>query len=400
MFSLIKYIKGNYFELFITFLIFTNLFPIYFPNWLYYVGLGVILLKMLRCRVKLDKNNTISFILIGCAFLSSLMGGFLDFRLLLFILIIYITYPAYTSLRWHMFKKKLLKNFFIGYAFVTLISLFAKVLGINNRLLKWSEDELAINAVHEFSGFASHPMWVSCAAALSALYFVYMFFTSETKSKFIKGFYCLMFFVSIYIIVISASRSALGLTIICTFLLLRWSLKKISKIAKYIVILGVASIIAFPILQDNMGSMIKKQNYQQETGKTSRDEKWGELIEEFKESPIIGVGFAVHGYGNNKATGRYETGSGWLAILGQMGMIGFVTALLMWKRAITPLRILRHDKWMIMIYCAFIFFSIHSILEGYMIQCGWYLCLVCWMIVGVLIENKKYYKFLKGNPVQ
>ena len=315
---LIRYIKDNCLELFITLLIFTNLFPIYFPGALYYIGLGMILLKMLKSHVKLNSNNLMGFTLIGCAFLSSLLSGFLDSRLLVFCVVIFITYPTYTSLKWHLFKKKLLKNFFVGYALVTLVSLLAKVLGINNRLLKWSEDEIDLSAVHEFSGFASHPMWVSCAAALSALFFVYLFFTSDTKRKIVKMFYCLMIFVSLYVIVISASRSALALTLGCTLLMLRWSMRNFSKIMKYVVVLGLASVIAFPILRDNMGSMEKKQNYQEDTGKTSRDEKWGELMAEFNESPIVGVGFAVHGVGSQKSIGRYETGSGWLAVLGQI----------------------------------------------------------------------------------
>ena len=389
MFSIKQYLKNNYFELFITLLVFTNLFPIYFPSWLYYVGLGLLLIKMNKCHVKFNNRNILGFIFVGCAFLSSLLSGFLNFRLIVFMLIIYLTYPTYTSLKWHLFKKRLLKNFYLGYAFVTIVSLVAKFLGINNRLLRWSEEELALNAVHEFSGFASHPM-----------YFVYLFFTSTVKSKLTKGFFCLMIFVSLYIIVISASRSALGLTLACSLLMLKWSVKNFSKIMKYVVVLAFASVIAFPILQDNMGSMQKKQNYQEETGKTSRDEKWGELMAEFEESPIVGVGFAVHGYGNNKSVGRYETGSGWLAILGQMGILGLVTALLMWFRAVTPIKNLRRDRWMIMNYSAFVFFAVHSVLEGYMIQCGWYLCLVCWMVVGVLIENKMYNRRINVNPVR
>ena len=32
--------------------------------------------------------------------------------------------------------------------------------------------------------------------------------------------------------------------------------------------------------------------------------------------------------------------------------------------------------------------SIHSILEGYMFQAGWYLCLIIWFIIGLMIEHK------------
>ena len=46
------------------------------------------------------------------------------------------------------------------------------------------------------------------------------------------------------------------------------------------------------------------------------------------------------------------------------------------------------DPDMILIYSSFVFFSIHSILEGYMFQAGWYLCLVIWLIIGIMIEHK------------
>lgn len=393
------YVRNNFLELVITLLIFTNLFPLYFPGFLYYVGLALMLYKMFKCHVKWKARNSIGLVLVLIAFWSSLFNGFLDVRLLVFILVLYLSYPMVTSLRWHLFKKKLLKNFFLGYAIVTIASLIAKLLGVNNRLLKWSEDEIDLSAVHEFSGFASHPMWVSCAAALCALYFVYLVLNAKTTSKLVKLSYGIMIVISAYIIVISASRSALALTLGCTLLMLKWSSKHFGKMLKYTAIFVVGGILIFPFLQDNMGSMQQKQDYQNETGKTSRDEKWGELMAEFDESPIYGVGFAVHGVGSNKSLGRYETGSGWLAVLGQLGILGFVFTLVMWGKAITPLRLLRRDKWIIMIYCGFIFFTIHSIFEGYMIQCGWYLCLVCWMIVGVLVENKQYYKFIKGNPV-
>lgn len=36
------YVKANGYNLLTTFLIFTNLFPYYFPNYLYYGGLGMI----------------------------------------------------------------------------------------------------------------------------------------------------------------------------------------------------------------------------------------------------------------------------------------------------------------------------------------------------------------------
>ena len=45
---------------------------------------------------------------------------------------------------------------------------------------------------------------------------------------------------------------------------------------------------------------------------------------------------------------------------------------------------------MMVIYAAYFFFIVHSIVEGYMFQGGWYLCFIFWLVIGLLIENKQY----------
>lgn len=386
-----KYWKENRGELIITALIFTNLFPVYFPAFLYYVGVGLIFFKMSKLKTRPNSNCSIGYVMIMVAVISSMLNGFVDPRLGAFIAVLILCYPMVTSLQWHHWKRKLMKNLFMGFGGVTLINFIGKLRGVNNSLLKWDGSEIGYSLVQEFSGYASHPMWTSCAAALSALYFLYLVFNYQTKTILVKWLFGGMAFLSVYVLVISASRSALALLLGCGLLMLRWSMKDMARIVKYLFVIGVVGLLSFSFFMENMGAIKRKQDYQESVGHTSRYEKWGELMAEFRESPIYGVGFAVHGTGQYKSIGRYETGSGWLAILGQMGVAGFIVAILMWKKALTPILMFRQDKWMIMLYSGFIFFSLHSIMEGYMIQAGWYLCFIFWLIVGLLIENKKYY---------
>lgn len=133
-----------------------------------------------------------------------------------------------------------------------------------------------------------------------------------------------------------------------------------------------------------------KQEYQEETGTTSRDAIWTDRMAEFKSSPLIGVGFGAHGIGEDKEVSRVETGGGWISILSQTGIIGLILALSIILKAFTPIRKIRQDNSMICIYAAYFFFIVHSIVEGYMFQGGWYLCLIFWMVIGLLIENKQY----------
>ena len=36
------------------------------------------------------------------------------------------------------------------------------------------------------------------------------------------------------------------------------------------------------------------------------------------------------------------------------------------------------------------YFCLHSLFEAYMFQAGWYMCLLFWMLVGVLDDFKEY----------
>lgn len=141
--------------------------------------------------------------------------------------------------------------------------------------------------------------------------------------------------------------------------------------------------------------MMFKQEYQEEVGSTSRDGVWNDRMAEFKSSPLIGVGFGAHGVGDEKEVGIVETGGGWISILAQTGILGLILALSIIFKAYTPIRKIRQDNSMMCIYAAYFFFIVHSIVEGYMFQGGWYLCLIFWMVIGLLIENKQYGEIIR-----
>ena len=197
---------------------------------------------------------------------------------------------------------------------------------------------------------------------------------------------------SIYITMISGSRSAflaaMGATCIALYLLV----KNKGRLIKYIISSAVVAMVLSPVFfnRKTTGAMMEKQEYQEEVGQTSRNAIWADRMAEFKSSPLIGVGFGAHGVGDEKEVSRVETGGGWISILSQTGIIGLVLALSIILKAFTPIRKIRQDNSMICIYAAYFFFIVHSIVEGYMFQGGWYLCLIFWMVIGLLIENKQY----------
>ena len=103
-----------------------------------------------------------------------------------------------------------------------------------------------------------------------------------------------------------------------------------------------------------------------ESGNTSRTALWNARMEEFKSSPIWGIGFGVTGIGEEATTGRAETGSGWLTVLSQTGIVGLILALLIVKRAILPLRLLRNNSRMALYSALLAFLCLHTMFEAYL----------------------------------
>ena len=384
-----RYWKENRYELITTFFIFTNLFPQWFPQWVYYISFVLILYKMMKHKPLGNTPKTILFTgFIAFLWVTTIVGNALDLRLVIFSAILFIGMPR-RSIQWHNYKIKLLFNIFIGFGIATLVNFYAKLIGVN--LIRQDEYMIAMGRVAEFSGYASFAMWTSCAAALSAVFFTSIAFQRKIKNDFLRiGCYS-MILISLYIAMIAASRSAFFLSLACSALIIKMQSMKMSILFRNALIVGVTAFAFTPFLMDNSQAMMNKRNGLQITTKnTSRDALWAERMEEFRSSPIIGIGFAAHGVGANKQVGRNESGGSFISVLAQAGIVGIFFIVMIWKAAIMKPSRIGKDPHLILIYAGFVFFSIHCIIEGYMFQAGWYLCLIIWLIIGVMIEHKLY----------
>lgn len=387
--AFLNYIKSNKFCLVITICILSNLFGTFLPKELYYVGLFLIAYKMAKMNVRLNKNAKPFIMFILLIVISSFLNMMLDLRMVLFACILILTCPIYTSLKWHLFKRKLMRNFLWGFIGVVLINYYAKLRGFNLRAMVLQWEDLTDK---QFSGYCDQPMWLSAACAVSSIFCAYLVF-SPTKKTTIKRFlYILLLLCSMYMTMISGSRSAFLAAIGAMCVALYLLVKNKVRLFKYVIGSAIVVLALSPILfsRNTIGAMMSKQEYQEQVGQTSRDELWAERMEEFRSSPLIGVGFGAHGVGEEKEVSRVETGGGWIAILAQTGILGLILALFIILKAFTPISKIRRDPSMICIYAAYFFFIVHSIVEGYMFQGGWYLCLIFWMVIGLLIENKQY----------
>ena len=102
-----QYIAKNIYELITVFFIFTNLFPKWFPQFVYYLSFLMILFKEFRYKRPMHKNTKLFIIFCVFLWLSSTINMVLDLRLVLFTLILYMSMPS-NSLGWHQYKIKLL----------------------------------------------------------------------------------------------------------------------------------------------------------------------------------------------------------------------------------------------------------------------------------------------------
>ena len=383
-----EYLLENKYELITTFFIFTNLFPAWFPQWMYYVSFVMIWMKFSKFEKISHPQERLFWGLIAFLWLTTIINNMLDMRLVIFSIILYMFRPT-GSIELHEYKIKLMKNIFWGFGIVTLANAYAKWAGINLKQgAEWMETHRGFS---EFSGFATHPMWTSCAAAISTIFFVSMAFRQMEMPKWQRYSCFSMIIVSLYITMISASRSAFFLALACSALIIWMQTEEITTLMRNALIVGFTTMCFAPILIDNAAAMMNKKNgLEVTTQNTSRDALWAERIAEFESSPIIGIGFAAHGVGKAKTVGRNESGGGFITVLAQTGIIGIIFILLIWMAATVMPKQIGDAPNMILIYGSFAFFSIHSIIEGYMFQGGWYLCLVIWLIIGVMIENKTF----------
>lgn len=127
----------------------------------------------------------------------------------------------------------------------------------------------------------------------------------------------------------------------------------------------------------------------------SRTELINTGVKYFKETPVLGVGFAVsYNSLGEKKVGRMESGSGWLSILFQTGLLGFsiVCFILMGLRRI--LKYIWKDYELLLYLFAFAYLCLHSLFEGYLLTVGYYPCILFWCLLGYLYTYP-YYIFYK-----
>lgn len=391
----IKLLRQYKWELLLSVCMFSNLYSFVLPVYLYYLLWFAFMIAISKLQTRnAGRRTRLTFGLIGLIIFSTVINfSMMDYRWIMMCIILYITLCR-TSYRFYRFKECFLFVSLFGYIFTGIINNYAHMIGFNNALIygRHAGEEFTI----DFSGFTNNPMWLSAACGIGIIFLSYWMNRLWGQRKRLLALLMLpLMFLTLQTLVWGGSRSALGISIGASLLLVWLSNKNVGKIIFIFASFGILAYVATPVLMSDSDKMQSKRggmNFVDESGETSRTALWNARIEEFKSSPIWGIGFGVTGIGDEARIGRAETGSGWLTVLSQTGIVGLILALLIVKRAILPLRLLRNNSRMALYSALLAFLCLHTMFEAYLFQSGWYLCFVFWLVVSILDDYKKYYK--------
>lgn len=354
----------------------------------YYMGIILllcILLSMYKCRSQ--KSIPYILLLFECA-LSSMVNLIFDYRLLAFALVIVICSPILYSEQIVKFREKYLMYSLMSFPILMIAALYCYFKGINCFVMA----DGSIGSFMDFSAFFPHPMWLAACCGLSNVVLAWLLFFS--KNSFLGKCLCgLLLLMSVYLSVVSASRSALVASLLSIIVFSFFKAGSIVKIIRVSVIASVVVLLTLPYYINSSERMQEK--FDGSEGKYGSRTAIVEVgLKHFEDTFIFGTGFAASYSAENKlVVGRMESGSGWLSIMLQTGLIGlFIVLYIVNKSVKAILPYLRKDEKLQLFFFTFLFLCLHSVFEGYILTVGYYLCILFWMLLGYLSTYKDYIK--------
>ena len=253
------------------------------------------------------------------------------------------------------------------------------------------------------TGITSHSMILSPIAGNTLIFCLYKLIVERKwRSKMIvKLFYCGMIAISFILVWVTLSRTTVLATLAgVVALILFQSNFRMGKASRLIIGLCAVAVITSPIWGKYTEGIQEKNLGSERAGSilSSREEHWQKRIEEFKSSPIFGIGFAsvdfdsqrnvaVEGAQVRLDDGKVETGNSWLAVLSMTGIFGFACfATLVIKSFFKSKRIRRFKMSdpICLIGSLLAFFSVHMFAEGYIFGAGGFIFFNVWLLLGVI----------------
>ena len=341
---------------------------------------GSFIMIILSSYPKLQFQQKSILLIIGTA--TSLVVNDVDakygtgIRWFLWLLLLGGVGPIFSSKTLLVIRHNALKYFLNGFVIITVLSFFYNLIGLPNI------------GRGNFAGLMNQSMVLGPVAAISGIYTFYRYLVNK-KIK-VKYFYLTISGISALVVILAASRLAFAGYIAGMIFLFAKPFKYRLIYSFLIITMG---IIVYSRIDD--GANQKEQSIDKglvEKGtNNSRETLWNDRINEFKASPIFGVGFSAQDdyiteadTGGGNMGGRVEPGSGYLMILSMTGIFGL--SLFLWymyflfnSRRFWK-EIYNHETYKLSIFA---FFAVHFIGEGYIYSAGSMLASLFWLMIGV-----------------
>lgn len=347
-----------------------------------YYGILIVAFLLLLLLGKNIKFNFLMLWLLLAGLLSIVFNDIPSFfqpyqRFIAFILVLGLIGPLMSNTALHTYRIKLFNIFNQGILILVTLSFFGIAAGLPIMIGRGG-----------FTGFFSHSMVLGPMAAVAMLVAIHSAYTTDKKKKrwLFLGLAALAFVTS----VAAGSRSAL-LAGVAGGLFYYYKLNrgKITRFFRVIIVIVAIGIFSFPLWEHYTERIIGKMAYAEQQGDAlvTRAALWEMRIQEFRSSPIIGVGFAS--VDTNISTkfdateGRVEPGSSWLAVLSMTGLLGFIPLLLLTLKYIRFLFKEKNNRIQAAFLGSMLFlFIVHMMAEGYVLSAGSGLFFYFWLTMG------------------
>ena len=242
-----------------------------------------------------------------------------------------------------------------------------------------------------FQGFTNQSMLIGPFGGISFIYSVYRYYLSSTVFDRYKEMGIAI--VSIVVLLLAGSRSALGATFLAAvFLYSRIYRHHITRLGRILLTVLCLSVLTSGIWWPYTERLRSKMDSSKKSGSLTltRNGLWQDRIREFKAFPVFGVGFSTVNMEYvraedkvNQKSGMVEPGSGWLFLLSSMGLVGFLSFFIPFTYSMYSL--FRRESVGLNGYflgsLLFLFFF-HLFFEGYLMASGAYLCFFLWLLLS------------------
>ena len=306
------------------------------------------------------------------------------YRYLGFVLGFLAVSPLIQSEKARLLRKQALLSLAIVSTILSIISFFCYFLGINFMRAGMYD---TVYQAGTFGGLFRQSMLLGPIAGFASVFTSYNAHIKKRKEYWVLSIMC------IGAVLFSASRSALMATIAGNVVMLYFGSKGKSRFIKTIMIITLLASVTFPLWEDATQLVLEKQANNTASGSMlmSRETKWINRIDEFKSSPLWGVGFSsvdVSYTGDYLPhNGQIEPGSSWLVIISMLGIIGALIILPIFMTCYKANKNMNDD--ISALYLGLLaLIAIHMVAEGYIFASGGFLFFMMWLIISVAFDQK------------